>query len=322
MACIQVLLGHLQEHLELSLPEWIKAPIGIFHGVPIFFILSGYLIFISLLKSSDWKQYFDKRILRLYPELWICVLASLLSIAIFYDANVPFLDYIKFGFTQGTVFQFWTPDSLRGYGCGVPNGSLWTITVIVQFYIVIWLFFKYIKNASLKTWLVLVIASIAWSAFILPKIEEYLPITINKLIGCSILKHLWLFLIGTFIARFKNQLLDWIKQYWWACLIALLVCKYLHLDFGIGHYPVLQSIFLAFFIIGVAYKYPKLNVKTDISYGIYIWHMVFVNIIISLGYTQNWIAFGLCIIITFIAAYLSYLTAGIFYRKKKQQINS
>ncbi len=121
----------MQAHLELSLPKWINAPIDIFMGVPIFFILSGYLIFISLSKSHAWKEYFNKRILRLYPELWICILASLLSITIFYDAHVPFLDYIKFAFTQGTIFQFWTPDSLRGYGCGTPNGSLWTITVIV-----------------------------------------------------------------------------------------------------------------------------------------------------------------------------------------------
>ncbi len=160
------------------------------------------------------------------------------------------------------------------------------------------------------------IASILWSAFLLPEIKEYLTTIVNKLIGCSIITHLWLFLIGAFIARFKDKILHFSKQYWWLFLIVLLVCRYFRIDFNIGSYPVLQSIFLAFFIIGAAYKYPQFNIKTDISYGVYIWHMVFVNIIIASGYTQNWIAFAICLIVTFVTAYFSYKTVGMFYRKK------
>ena len=99
--------------------------------------LSGFLIWKSLENTPDFKRYFSKRILRLYPELWVCLFVEILSIVLFYKEYVPISDYMLFTFTQGTIFQFWTPDSLRGYGCGTPNGSLWTITVIVQFYIFI-----------------------------------------------------------------------------------------------------------------------------------------------------------------------------------------
>ena len=36
---------------------------------------------------------------------------------------------------QSTFFQFFNPDFLRGFGVGVLNGSLWTIALELQFYI-------------------------------------------------------------------------------------------------------------------------------------------------------------------------------------------
>ena len=45
--------------------------------------------------------------------------------------------FILFIFCQSSIFQFWTPNFLRGYGCGTPNGSLWTIGILIQFYIII-----------------------------------------------------------------------------------------------------------------------------------------------------------------------------------------
>lgn len=51
---------------------------------------------------------------------------------------LPVKDLAVFTATQATFLQFWTPASLRGYGVGTPNGALWTICVLIQFYIIAW----------------------------------------------------------------------------------------------------------------------------------------------------------------------------------------
>lgn len=55
-----------------------------------------------------------------------------------------------------TAFQFYTGGWLRGYGVGVPNGALWTITVDIQFYIVSIFLAKWLKGRRIKTWGVII----------------------------------------------------------------------------------------------------------------------------------------------------------------------
>lgn len=47
LACLEVLVGHVSVHLGLSMPKIIDCPLNLFIGVPIFFILSGFLIWKS-----------------------------------------------------------------------------------------------------------------------------------------------------------------------------------------------------------------------------------------------------------------------------------
>jgi Predicted acyltransferases len=115
-------------------------------GVPLFFFISSYLINFSVRRSKDTKDYFKKRFWRIYPELWTGITVEIFTILIFYKAKINWLGLGIFAVTQGTVLQFWTPGFLRGYGCGTPNGSLWTICVTVQFYIIVWLTRKLWRN--------------------------------------------------------------------------------------------------------------------------------------------------------------------------------
>lgn len=41
--------------------------------------------------------------------------------------------------------------------------------------------------------------------------------------------------------------------------------------------------------IRFVYALPTLNVKTDISYAVYIYHMIVINIMIEVGLTSSWI---------------------------------
>lgn len=68
IAAINVFLLHIS--LFIDVPEKIDKIIRSIHGIPIFFTLSGFLIWLSLERTSDFRTFFKKRIIRLYPELW------------------------------------------------------------------------------------------------------------------------------------------------------------------------------------------------------------------------------------------------------------
>lgn len=152
LAAIQVLWGHTLEHLELADIPILGQFIIFFSGVPIFFTLSGFLNWHSIGNSRTYKDYLKKRFWRIYPELWMAVAVEIIIIIVLYDHTIEWRQLLLFTLGQSTFFQFWTPDFLRGYGCGTPNGALWTITVLIQFYIIAYLLYKMLHKRRLFIW--------------------------------------------------------------------------------------------------------------------------------------------------------------------------
>lgn len=318
LACIQVFVKHAYIHLELTPPSFVGLFDFLFQGVPIFFILSGFLIWQSVERTPDFKTFFTKRILRLYPELWLCVIIELASIAIFYEKHVGLTNYLLFGFTQATVFQFWTPDCLRDYGCGSPNGALWTIPVIVQFYLFAWLFGGILKKQGLATWGACLIVSMVvslWKPSDLP-----IPVALKKLYDMTLIPHCWIFLWGSFISNFSEKIMPVIKRFWYVPLV-LIVALYFCSNAKGSWIGIVKNTLLAFFMLGFAYRYKQLEFKTDISYGVYIYHMIFVNMAIALNLRGSWWVFGILLIVIAIVGYISMLwgryASTLFVRNRK-----
>ena len=318
LACVEVLIGHMSVHLGLPIPRVIDWPLDLFIGVPIFFILSGFLIWKSLDNTPDFRRFFSKRILRLYPELWICLFVEILSIVLFYKEHVPVSDYVLFTFTQGTIFQFWTPDSLREYGCGTPNGSLWTINIIVQFYIFIYLIRKWLNKVDERIWISFLLMTIVIGVCS-PILVKQMPSIVGKLFMQTLFPYSWLFFWGVFIQKFKSRILDHLKKCWWLYFLLYVIDMYFGMDLYVAHYPLIGCMLLAMFMIGFAYRYPKIDVGEDISYGVYIYHMIFVNVAIAWGYTNNWTAFAFVIVVTFVVAYGSTMIVGEYGRRLKSR---
>jgi peptidoglycan/LPS O-acetylase OafA/YrhL len=68
-AALQVLLIHGNEHLRIHVPQLIRTLLSIFPSVSNFFVISGYLIAGSLLRSSNLPSYALNRFLRISPAL-------------------------------------------------------------------------------------------------------------------------------------------------------------------------------------------------------------------------------------------------------------
>ena len=139
LAAFSVMYGHVMTHLAIPRDNVFIRLLGLFcghfPGVPIFFFMSGYLIWRSVCRTTDIREYYKKRFGRIYPELWMAVALSILAILVFVRP-ISWVKLSLFTITQSTFMQFWTPSFLRDFGCGCPNGSLWTICVLIQFYAV------------------------------------------------------------------------------------------------------------------------------------------------------------------------------------------
>ena len=301
--------------MGVTMPRWVDVTFGYFQGVPIFFLLSGFLIWDSVERSSNYPDYLKKRFWRIYPELWLGIFVEIVAIIVFY--GIPnIMQFILFTVSQSTILQFRTPDSLRGYGCGSPNGALWTICVLIQFYLVVWFIRKTLHNRSFVVWGVVFLMSILLG--MIPKLlSGYLPDIILKLYNQSILNYLYLFLAGAFLAEYREKLIPFVTKYWYVLIATAIALYAIGIDIPYTNYDIVKGILCVYGLIGFSYAFPKLNIKTDISYGLYIYHMTVVNVMITLGMTGEVPYMMLAIAVSTILALLSTKTVGAWASKKK-----
>ena len=309
IAAISVMYIHAITHLEVKMPEILTAVIAFFQGVPIFFAMSGFLVWDSVGRSADFLSYAKKRFLRIYPELWTAVLLGIVTILALYDAPILWGQLGLFAVTQGTVFQFWTPDFLRGYGCGTPNGALWTIGVTVQFYIAVYFLHKWLRDKRLGTWIVLVVGAVA-VALISPVIKGFLPGIVAKLYGQTLFPYLWWFLLGSMVAANRSILLPLLRKFCIPLLAVSAVLMLTRFDIQMGDYRLLCSATLILGMIGFAYQFPKLNIPIDISYGVYIYHMIVINAMITFGAVKQPLTVLVVVLVTCLLAFVSERTVG------------
>ena len=309
VAAVQVMVGHFIMHLHLPVNRIFSLGIYFFSGVPIFLGISGYLIWFSMERSVSYTQYLRKRVRRIYPELWVAVCLEILPMLFLYDSwEIEWL--IPFILCQATVFQFWTPECLRGYGIGTPNGALWTIGIMVQFYIVAWGFYKYMKGRKVGFWIAGFAAAVSLSAG-----GSYLVHwvfhneIIDKLYGQTILHYFWLFYAGMFIAAFQSYMLPICKRYWWLILAVALGIYIFKIDFYCG-YGVFWSMFLVAGVIGFAYRFPEIKIPIDISYGLFLYHVIILNVFVTFGWLGEWRYALTAGIITAVIAYVSTVAIG------------
>jgi len=319
LAALQVFFGHANVHLKTSfLPGVFLQFLNILNGVPVFFMLSGFLIWHSIANTQDLKSFCKKRVFRLYPELWGGVLVNFLLIAALLVHQIQWIPYLAFQLTQGTFLQFWTPDFLRVYGCGTPNGSLWTICVMLQAYMVMWFVYKLLHGKKLSWWIGSMLVSIGLS-FTPKLIAGRLPEILCKLYDQTFVPYFWLFMAGMLLSEFFEKWIAFLKKYWYLFALGAWALILLQWDV-IGTYGILGSCLVAPAMIGFAYRFPKIALKHDYSYGVYIYHMVVINVMIYFGITGAWWTEPIALAGAFLLAVLSYHTLGMVSQKKRKQI--
>lgn len=324
-AAAQVVAHHGIDNLGLDrhsgIVNVIATAIRYFPGVPIFFFVSGFLISKSFESSPSVLEYARNRVLRIYPALIVC---TLLSVAVVFvlgylprpDAPPPRL--VLWLLAQMSIVQFYNPDFMREFGVGVLNGSLWTITVELQFYAVTPLLYAVLGLKHLRgtlplalTALILLVPNLGyWHAG-----PEDHPSMLLKLFGMTFLPWYSMFLVGVLAQRNFHRLHAWLSgRALLAGVVYLVATQFAVQGLGWGAsndiHPVLY-VLLAAFIFSLAYTWPgtaeKILRGQDISYGVYIYHMPCINVLLYLGMRGHAHVLGFTYIAVVLMAGLSWV---------------
>lgn len=70
------------------MPVVLDKIVSFFYGVPVFFMMSGYLIWMSVGRSARFSQYCKKRFWRIFPELWVAVLIEILVLLALFQGDI------------------------------------------------------------------------------------------------------------------------------------------------------------------------------------------------------------------------------------------
>lgn len=145
LAACMVLMVHVTEYAGYS---WFG--VGSY-GVQLFFIISGYLAFLSLDGNDDVRMYYKKRILRICPTYYICLMLML-----FKDYLVHFTGIFQLKFFRYVFFIHCLIPS-DNWDLWNNHGALWTMSSFMLFYILAPWLFKIFKHFYVGLALVVII---------------------------------------------------------------------------------------------------------------------------------------------------------------------
>ncbi|MBU2707723.1 acyltransferase [Zooshikella marina] len=339
LAALQVAISHTITHLKINYADSVFLTLlEYFPGVPIFFFISGFLISKSYENNSHIGDYTRNRVLRLYPALIVCTVIALVSVFVtgYFDNRSFNVDkFIIWIVGQISILQFYNPAFMRDFGTGVLNGSLWTITVEIQFYLVLpvlyWLF-GLAKKTNQNWKLAVLIVFFLFFHIAKYQLEAmYANNVIFKILVVSFIPWIWMFLVGVFFQKNFEYFYSMLSGKFFYllplyCLVSYVTVDVFGWDKGNGINPI-AFLLLATTIFSFAYSFTQtsnyLLKGNDFSYGIYIYHIPVINVLMYFGYLHTSSYLYLVLTVVLLLGVLSwFLVEKPCMKLKKRQFNT
>jgi peptidoglycan/LPS O-acetylase OafA/YrhL len=243
-------------------------------GVDLFFIISGFVIYMSLSRVKNSLDFVINRVSRLYPTYWTCVTFTFILIAthaIIKSTPWGSTDLIQY-LANMTMFQFY-------FEIKSIDGTYWTMIIEMIFYLGILFLFhfkilKYLNVIGLILSTAVVAATSFWpQTYLVTRIMYWMPL----------LQFIPLFLAGTVFYRiytFKTKLLE---NY--SLLLICLISQVLLFNFAGGskmyinqaEYAFMLVLYFTLFVLFVNNKLSVIVSKWSlflgkISFALYLVH--------------------------------------------------
>jgi peptidoglycan/LPS O-acetylase OafA/YrhL len=297
-------------------------------GVDLFFMISGFVIFMSLSHVKSSLQFIVNRVSRLYPTYWACVTITFLSITLY--------NHIDFNQTEITtylgnltMFQFYL--NMRDV-----DDSYWTLIIEMTFYIAMLFLFHFKKLHYLNTIAVILMSIVSILGMFFFNFEA-VKTALNTF---QLLQYIPLFLAGITFYKLYYQKEKVIQNY--GVLIACLICQILSYYYSnrfngaisITEYFVILIIYFGLFTAAIHHKLKfMINPVTlhlgKISFALYLLHQA-IGTQILIPYFMNDLQFGFWTaslllampIIIFVATLVTYFIEIPLGRFMKQRLFS
>lgn len=314
IAAVSVVIAHGVRHLDgpfLGIPARADVLHEGVEGVRVFFVLSGLLVFMSALKCLDGarpiRSFFANRFLRVAPAIYVyAVVSTILLVSIGAMAFEQVFSKTHLAWFAGNLvlFPLYFPPEHRAIGVGVLNGSLWTIPVEVSFYLIVPLFaLWYRRGRESLMWAVIatvVIVAMALSWYLhrtnpgwFRELGPEPPLWV-KLFVVSLPP--WMLWFGLGIFWYRNWQRAPKGVLWFLGALALYVAfSFVLYDWLEPLGPIRECLYalpLSFAAVWFGFEGPAalrdLSKVGDLSYGVYVWHMVVINVMLYLGLHDAW----------------------------------
>lgn len=340
-AALQVAITHAFVIMQVPgfFARIVQSVLSLFPGVPIFFVVSGFLISKSYEHSDSLRNYFRNRCLRIYPGLWVCLVVTvgvLLIAGITVLGTISTRHWLLWWAAQMTVFQNYSPGlqwppSPGGPG---PNASLWTIPIELEFYVLlpaIYAVLRLRKRRGNISLLALFAASAALDLGLVYADKGFHNQMPYKYLGVTVAPFLWMFLVGVLAQRNWNTLRSVLagRAHWWLLGYLLLCAVAIRLRIGVGSNAITPIFLLplAGLVISGATSAPWLADQVlrhqDISYGTYIYHALVINLMVRFGFVGSAFSALTAIAVSLVLAALSWgLVEKPFLRHKRYALRA
>lgn len=283
LLALSVVFLHLNHLIDNQLVNTLG---DIFHyisasAVPSFFIISGFLIYMSYERASSLRSYFANRFLRLYPAYFLLILACAILMGLVSDMLLT--DYyslatLKYFIYNALFLNFMAPNLpgvFESHNLTIVNGALWSLKIEVMFYLAVPLLFKVLESHKSIIYMIVIY------------ILSFLYITTIESISAQNPKYLSLisqlpaqmsyFIAGIFCYKYYSLIVKW-KIYIIPISLAGLIYDMVYLK------PLLLSFLLVLIFIDFRYVLSLKKIG-DLSYGVYIYHFPLIHLFIYFGYT-------------------------------------
>lgn len=272
-----------------------KAPgLGSIYEVSVdgFFVLSGFLITSSWLRNPRPREYFVARALRIFPGLWVCLIVVAFVIApigVAIQGGSPkklLMSTAPIEYVLNNAVLNVYHASIAGTPNGVPwphvwDGTLWTL--IFELFCYIGVAVAGIIGLLARRWAVPVAFVLA---VCLAAVVSY-PVFGMQTIPQMIARFAVVFLAGMLIHQFRDVL----PARWSLVTICMVIA--ITSALLMPNYRVVGAIPLAYAVIvsGALIRNPRFRLRTDLSYGVYIygWPMQQLLVICGLAFLNPFV---------------------------------
>jgi len=308
LAAFQVATVHICTYLKLDGGRALQV-LAVVPGVPVFFVISGFLVSDSL-ERLPLSGYALNRLLRIYPALWMSLAVAVFAAA--HWGNVAL--WRDPGFVGWLGLQLLTggaddPAALHGFGVGTLNGSLWTIPVELEFYLLLPIVTVAISRSrdSLATLALFIAASLTLTLIF----GHQRTAPWAKAAAGTLAPYLYTFLLGVALRRAAGFTLRWVvgKPLLWGAIFALVTIGLGSVGFSVrgNELNPLSSALLATVVVAIAFVHLPFRLTFDLSYGLYLYHMIVVNVLVAIGGVGSYILGLAALVFSLVLALMSWV---------------